>query len=744
MHRTLIVSVFLLFGTFTWCHISSAKLPDPTLTGNTITQADAIYLAVPSGETEDGWTYSILRSYDDNPSPGQLVGPAPPSRISPQDTLVLLVPKDLEERNRQNLVRKQHGLAQARLFPHEAFSWSETRESGLDTILTANFRPDDEFVPLLRGIFLADPSSWRGAVAETVLLNRLVINMMEHPSRYTERKVAELYAYRFSPITHSTATTIIEMNYPQGALATLFAIMDTCSLNGENAELYSKNWYLVKVLLSWPDKRSVLKVDERISGELFRITEEDTIASRNISKSIMSLYVENRQKSDVPLTAIEDTLRIHFKDSREVQTAQYASTLEIVRAFPREKAADLFTLILHHMTFRYFENLLPGTIDRFGYAEGKKMILSLRSPLIDLAHYTSPQSVDALVRISKESLLRGTDMGRFIVESLAATDDPRAADQLIELSEKKIFRKVCLMSLAGMQSNKAVNYVLGYVRNDLETLLSSRKNRLPLKDLTSAAALNVLASRGAEYPEISDLFLGFARKAPPSVREYAVEIAINLNSEEAVDFIFDELPSMAPELFPEDLRRLDHFPSYALAPRLLDILTGDLILPQWNNRKFVYQRAASQILTNRLDDAKAEALLTLLDTTDDPAFKLMVLTTLNGTVWMVPAGRLAEIVFTPAQRWEPRLLGVALGSQTVRKDSVSRFAERGAEIIAANLGNYKPYQIQAIAQLLAESKKPEGFLPIFQVLRRSESSYVQNLASYGLSRIQMVSSTDAE
>ncbi|MDP8209152.1 MAG: hypothetical protein P9L92_20990 [Candidatus Electryonea clarkiae] len=694
----------------------NAQILDPFDIGRSLLAAEQVLLVQPVDNDASVTKYNVIKVLFGEKT-DYINALPPPFECTSNDTLVMIVRKNLSQKVAQNKIRIKLNLPLLRFSEFEIFHPQNVPVDDFQKIIEHLAIPDTVIIDKLLNMSLSLKNKWLGEAAESILLTKLLIRWSEMDSCKASMEAVQLLSMPLSNLTHLTASKELSQWQCPEIRDQLETIINNISLEGIEVESQKRSWQIVNVYTSLLDSHVVSVLSAKIAREISE--------GNAVSPSIAMLYAEAVEKAAIEInhhlsTAITEKLQ----DSLIWSEYEFQGLLVLATTLPPQDAARCLELTAEIIKSGRLE-ITKGTESR------------ISESLKELASNSGKDGIAALSIFLNDPELKRSNWTRNIILALAATNCSEAADSLIILYERKYYRRNVLAALAGMDVEKAWRFALNKAENDVERVLAlgDKAEAKEMTRFTSGAAMNVLAARADDIPEIEELILRFYNHVSPALKDYAFGFLYKLPTMASARLLLPLIPLQSPDYFPTDLMVMKNMPSDTLALWFGEVLAGRVELPNMSKRQHSYTITAIHLLAQstspEADIILEKAAVDLYGQSSLTAFAYLL-----ERGYVPEPGILAEIVFSPRENWDRRIIQTVFGSKNITDDNKKKAAKTGIKILKKNRKKYESIQLQLLARTLAESQNPDEFKSLLKLLRKSNDSITKSWASYGKKRIK--------
>ncbi|MBZ0263797.1 hypothetical protein K8I28_03940, partial [bacterium] len=634
--------------------------------------------------------------------------PPPAKEERHAEHFLAILDEGLDNDMRENELRVQNGLRPHPMKRSQMMDWDEVAELGITDILALLLLNGETQIEHLKEIFLQDKRSWQAAVAERILMERVLelATDTENPNIFP---AVEVMRYGFSPVVLSQVAEFLKTSSDSALVDALDGLLYGLNLYGEPAKIYQNSWYVFDILLSRDIPESHLFATQAVAANLLQ--------GKQIHPNLLALYSEKCNLGSVEQSLLANSLHISIQKKTQWEIGQLSELLNLGSLVNEEDAAR----ILDEVAVVLKEGRFTGEVR------------SLESPIYRIAMQAGKNATAILKEMVEEQEYRAAGVSEIALEALSLTADPDAAKALIHYSSTGIYEERSLKTLAEMDLKLAEDFAFQRALIEVNAILSGSVDYSHPVEMKSGSALNSLAKKADRLPHVEVLILRFVAEAPPIFKKFAQNILFYMPTEKAAEMVFKIIPNLPVKEFPADLEVVSSLPRSVLNSWLEMVVYGQVDLPAFEEREESYVRSAIRLLTQ---DETLESTLILQRIMENVngVYAIAVLAELEKRDAFPPVLDLAVQIFRPREGWNSNLLGIVASSKQFGKMKRIQFYRAGAEVVEENLQYYSELQLLRMAGIIANFEHPDEITEMAEVLTNSDNRTVASLAGFARDR----------
>ncbi len=724
--RSLFLVIFFFTSTSTVVRAGS-----PVTFAESLHRAEQVAIAIYQEPAPEGGLYRVTEWYNEGRIDSCSL-PLPETALNPGDTVLICITPRLQSMAARNAMKTTYALPLEQDPFDDIVFYDEVSSYDYQSLINSRYLGEDDYRENLLTIAQVMPGvwndtegavnpdgAWESAVAEALYWRIMVQDWIDNPK--TMRTIPHLLTLNLSDNLKQALLQFL-VNHPNPEI--LGVIDSTLTEMAASEEELARAMYpgLLSTIRAWNgDTAQRVYMDHWFS--LFRQQHPATWELQphwdTLSDSVTLEYT-------VDLIQVRDSLLVGLE---RAPVNRYITLLEMSVALPP----------------RDTQICLLRAIDALSqihtYDQSSRIPQRLSAPLSNLAQHIGPRSVPLLLSMFRNEQLRRNRIAGAALDALAGLDMNETAMELEQLFEQGVMRRQILQAMAGMETERGWRFALNVASEEVEEIfiLGDAADETAILRFESGGAMNVLAERSGEHPEMERLLLDFYHRAPDALHLYAVDFLFNMPTDSAAIYLLSELLDYPANRFSTHLRVLHNMSPAYRAPFLENIVKGVPMLPAWEERVTGYRQSAfSELLTDT--SVYATAALTSLALTSPGEIAAAALQGLTRREAVISTDTLALMVFSPRLGWYPG--SVAIARYALEDDSLATavFAQVGAsmieQILAEDPSAYSPEQITETSRILAELDDPTPYEALLHAISRHSNNMQAILwARYGLGRI---------
>ncbi len=713
--------------------------PNPEQVGRALVKSPAVFIALDLTALEDEATASVQRRFRVLATwrglPREtLAAPCRTPVYSASDTLLVLLPPDVEELENENRQRAKFDLPLLTLPSYAVLPLSYLDRDSLAHLWKGVNAADSTLNPLFE--FIAEsPSPWWRRAGEGALWQAHLRHWEEADSTaITEDALRMLFA-PVSPDLVNAATSMVKRYRAPQQWEWMQTYGDTVSLGGR--EPLTRSRY--GVLASWPHPEAL-----RLAGDALKrpIEQGELPWFGYVSEYARAV----RDDSTVTTPAwVKPALYAYLEHVGHLPGELDSTITEL----PGRSRPDPYLL----PTLAQLAVMLP--VDAAGVAALKVLakiredgwgILPMPGPSPTpqagtdaVAQWVSFGETDSTARplVTELSLLGRdeaavrADWRPVAVAALAGMASEAALDTLLAWYDSYYAQRTILEYLVHSDKPRALEFVQDEAEQQLDYILAleGRVTVTAAAQYPISVALNPLCERAADLPRVDSLLTRFYRKAPPGLKTYALEVLFRSPIRETAEFVLAEVDSLYRDRISFSAGVLRKLHPGALAPWL-----ADKILKPGEPGAPVAPQEALRLLNSLKVDAADSALYRVALGGDGGASLFAFAALLQRGIVFDPEPT-AAIVFAPRPGWDARVLNALLADPSFTPAVQDSVIELGTDLLQRRSDEYAREQLESLAALLAQTAEPERFRALLTLLAEQQrSDEAASWARFGLAR----------